>query len=92
VVAAGDGDRSRAGRLWGAARLLQESSGARLADWDAQLYADLAVGVTSAMSAEELDQRAAEGASLSIDEAVAYALREGDPFGEGGSTIGQEQT
>ena len=87
VVAAGDGERPRAGRLWGVARSLQESSGTGLADWDATLYADMAIGVRNVLSDEELHQSAAEGAALSIGEAVAYALREADPFGEGGSTI-----
>jgi hypothetical protein len=87
VVAAGADDRPRAGRLWGAARQLQESSGTGLADWDAALYADMAIGVRDILDPAELGRLAAEGASLSIGEVVSYALREADPFGDGGSTL-----
>jgi hypothetical protein len=66
---------------------LQESSGTGLAAWDAAIYADMAINVRNILGPEELDQLAAQGASLSIGEVVAYALREVDPFGEGGSTI-----
>jgi hypothetical protein len=81
VAAVAEEDRPRAGRLWGAARRLQESSGTGLAEWDETIYTELPIGVRTALSAEELAALSKEGASLSLAEAVAYAHKEEDPFG-----------
>jgi len=52
----------------------------------------MAIGVRNSLGQEELAQLADEGGSLSIGEAVAYALREADPFGGGRSTISPVDT
>ena len=75
IVAANAADLPRAGRLWGAARHLQQTSGATLADYVEQNYAMFGVPTPHhAMSADELAPLAAEGAAMGLDELVAYAL------------------
>jgi predicted ATPase/class 3 adenylate cyclase len=74
-VAVIDGELQRAGRMWGAARHLQRITGADLAS-----FSESGFGVSSfphprdALSPEELERFAAEGAAMSLDEAVAYAF------------------
>jgi predicted ATPase/class 3 adenylate cyclase len=80
VIALSADDRLRGGRLWGAARQLQRVSGTGLAEWDARFLQTLPFGVQSVFTPAELDHLAAEGADLSLSEAVAYALGEADPF------------
>ena len=75
IIAVADGDSERAGRLWGAARNLQRTTGTALADYVEQNY-DL-FGVPTprdVLPAEEIERLAAEGAALGFDEVVAYAL------------------
>jgi predicted ATPase/class 3 adenylate cyclase len=75
IVAVGSGDPERAGRLWGAARHLQQTTGTALADY-VQQNNDL-FGVPTpkdVLPADVLGRLAADGAALSLDEAVAYAL------------------
>ena len=75
IVAVGLGDPERAGRLWGAARHLQQRTGTGLAD-----YVDRTTrlfGVPTAKDARPARPAralAAEGAAMSLDEVVAYAL------------------
>jgi predicted ATPase/class 3 adenylate cyclase len=78
LVAAAEGDADRAGRLWGAARHLQRTTGTALADYVDQT-SDLFGVMTphQILSSDELDRFAAEGSRFSLDELVAYAL-EGD--------------
>ncbi len=79
IVATGLGDLERAGRLWGAARQLQQRTGTELADYVEQM--DRLFGVQTpraAMTPEELDARSAEGAAMSLDEIVRYALGTAD--------------
>ncbi len=75
IVAANEGALDRAGRLWGAARQLQQSTGTALADYVKQNY-DLFQVQTPAhlLPAADLAARSAEGASMGFDEVVAYAL------------------
>jgi predicted ATPase/class 3 adenylate cyclase len=80
VVAVIAGDRIRGGRLWGAARRLQDASGTGLADWDVRIFEMLALSVVDAFSEGELEPVGREGAELTLAEAVAYALGERDPF------------
>jgi tetratricopeptide (TPR) repeat protein len=80
IVALAAGERPRGGRLWGAARQLQRVSGTGLAEWDARIFAMLPFGVRSVFGPEELEALAAEGARLSLSDAVAYAFGEVDPF------------
>ena len=75
IVAVGLGDEDRGGRLWGAARHLQERTGTGLADY-VQQTRDL-FGVPTpkdALPPERLAELASEGAAMSFDEVVAYAL------------------
>ena len=75
IIAIGLGDRERGGRLWGAARHLQQRTGTGLADYvqhSNELY-----GVPTpkdALPADELAPLSALGAAMSYDEIVAYAL------------------
>ena len=75
IVAVGLGDPERAGRLWGAARHLQQRTGTGLADYVQQN--NTLFGVPTAKDAvppDQLETLAAEGAAMSFDEVVAYAL------------------
>ena len=83
AAALAGGDVSRGGRLWGAARGLQRASGTDLAEWDERLYGLMPWGIRNALTPDELGRLSAEGAALSLAQAVAYALEEADPFGGG---------
>jgi tetratricopeptide (TPR) repeat protein len=75
ISAMGTGDAERAGRLWGAARSLQQKTGTGLADYVQQTQ--LLFGVPTpkdALPPDEFERLAAEGAAMSLDEVVAYAL------------------
>jgi predicted ATPase/class 3 adenylate cyclase len=68
-------DLPRAGRMWGAARHLQEITGTDLASFAETGFGSL--GYTTAsqvLSPGDLERYAAEGAAMSLDEAVAYAF------------------
>jgi len=80
IVALGNGERTRGGRLWGAARQLQHVSGTGLADWDNRMFAQVPVAVTNVFEPAELEALGAEGAALSLSEAMAYGMGEADPF------------
>jgi hypothetical protein len=80
LAAVGLGELDRAGRLWGAARHLQQSTGTGLADYVEQTNQLYGVGTPkSVIPPSELERLAAEGAAMSLDEIVAYAL--GSPEG-----------
>ena len=71
-------DRPRAGRLFGAARHLQEMSGAALATYAEATYTQFKIpSPRSVLTAEELERYATEGAAMGLDEVVAYALEVG---------------
>lgn len=75
LIAVADGDTIRAGHLWGAARQLQVSTGAMLADYAAQTQR--LFGIPSPRDVLEpavLERLSAEGAALSLDDVVAEAL------------------
>jgi tetratricopeptide (TPR) repeat protein len=75
IVAVGLGDHDRAGRLWGAARHLQQRTGTGLADYVEQNNALFGVPTPKdQLAPDELAVLAAEGAAMSLDEVVAYAL------------------
>jgi predicted ATPase/class 3 adenylate cyclase len=77
IVATGLGDLERAGRLWGAARHLQRKTGTALADYSKQTSALFdAKTPMEALPADVLETLSAEGAAMSLDEIVAYALEE----------------
>jgi predicted ATPase/class 3 adenylate cyclase len=75
IVAVGLGDPVRGGRLWGAARHLQQRTGAALAD-----YVERSNGLYGVptpkdeLPTQQLEALSAEGAAMSYDEIVAYAL------------------
>jgi predicted ATPase/class 3 adenylate cyclase len=78
AVAVAEGDLPRAARLRGAARNLTTETGAELAGFveDAFEYG-VRPGVRSHMSESDLARYGAEGAAMTLDEAVAYALGDG---------------
>ena len=75
IAAVANGDLERAGRLWGAARHLQQTTGTGIADYVGQNL-DLYKIPTprDVLAPEELERLAAEGAAMGLDEIVAYAL------------------
>lgn len=75
LIALGVGEIDRAGRLWGAARHLQSTTGTALADYVNQTGSMFGVPTPlEVVSADVLARLAAEGASMGLDEVVAYAL------------------
>ncbi len=74
-VAVSDGDLPRAARLRGAARNLTALTGTGLAGYVADMYeAGVRPGVRGQMSEDDLARYGAEGAAMTLDEAVAFAL------------------
>jgi tetratricopeptide (TPR) repeat protein len=70
-----EGDTERAGRLWGAARNLQATTGAGLAEFvDTSVESIVRPHVRKSLSPERLDELAREGAAMTLDEVVAYGL------------------
>ena len=79
-VAVAQGDLPRAARLHGAARNLTTETGTGLAGFVEDTYeAGARPGVRSTMSTVDLERYSAEGAAMTLDEAVAYALADGTP-------------
>jgi predicted ATPase/class 3 adenylate cyclase len=75
IVAIGLNDAERGGRLWGAARHLQDRTGTALADYVEQNNRLFKVPTPrDALAPDELERLGAEGAAMSLDEIVAYAL------------------
>jgi hypothetical protein len=70
-----DDQPERAARLWGAGRSLTKATGATIAAFTDSFYEiDLRPNVKKAVKPEDLERWAADGAALTLDEAVAYAL------------------
>ena len=70
-----DEQPERAARLWGAGRALAKATGATLASFtDGWIEALLRPNVRTAIDPVDLERWAAEGAAMSLDEAVAFAL------------------
>ncbi len=70
-----DGDLPRAGRLRGAARRLERTTGVRLAGWVEETFeAASRPTAQTALDPADLERYAAEGAAMPLDEIVAYAL------------------
>jgi hypothetical protein len=68
-------DPIRAARLWGAARVLTKATGADLAAFtDGWIEQKVRPNVRVSLDPEDLERGAREGAAMSLDEAVAYAL------------------
>jgi tetratricopeptide (TPR) repeat protein len=82
-IAVSAGDPPRAGRLFGAARHLQATSGTTLAMYVEETYTQFnAPSPRSVLAPEDLDRYAAEGAAMGLDEVVAYALEDPETAGE----------
>jgi predicted ATPase/class 3 adenylate cyclase len=82
AVAVVGGDPTRAGRLRGAARHLQESTGTELARWVDEMFdARTRPNARNVLSSDDLERYGAEGAAMPLDDVVAYALE--TPPGEG---------
>lgn len=80
AIAVADGDYLRAARLRGAARNLTAVTGAQLAGLSEDLLeGGLRPTVRSHMSQADLARYGAEGAAMTLDEAVAYALEDAGP-------------
>jgi len=70
VLAAADGDPKRAGRLWAAAEMLEESGRAVFQPGDRDRYR----GALVALPAHELEAAIAEGRATTVDQVVANTL------------------
>jgi len=80
IVAVARDDADKGGRLWGAARHLQQTTGTMLADYvDKNMDLFGIPRPRDVLSPEDLAARAAEGAAMGLDEVVAYALGEEGP-------------
>ena len=74
-MALADEEPERASRLWGAGRALAKATGATLASYtDGWIETQLRPNVRNAIEPADLQRWAAEGAAMSLDQAVAYAL------------------
>lgn len=88
VIAAARREGQRSGRLWGAARHLQQTTGMALADYVEETYTMFDSPTPAQLLGDaELKAAAAEGAAMSLDEVVAYAL-EGAASPPGGPADG----
>ena len=83
-LAAADGDAERAARLWGAARSLTATTGTGLAQFVDEAFDNLhRPTVHGMLDAAEVERLAGEGAALTVDQAVTYALGDAEPGGPG---------
>jgi len=73
AVAAAEGRRAQAGRLWGAVEAIEESEEVKLSYEDRVRYEEAVLALSDA----ELDAARAEGQAMTLDEAVEHALSEG---------------
>ena len=75
IVAEAQGEHERGGRLWGAARHLQDTTGVALADYVEQTKGLFGIETPrDALPADDLRRYAAQGAAMGLDEVVGYAL------------------
>lgn len=73
--AVSEGDLPRAARIYGAARRLTAATGAELAGYvDEQFEHQQRPHINGRMATDDLERLSAEGAAMTLDEAVAYAL------------------
>jgi predicted ATPase/class 3 adenylate cyclase len=80
AIAVAEGDLPRAARLRGAARNLTSETGAELAAYVEDTFeTGVRPGIRSHMPAEDLARYGDEGAAMTLDETVAYALEGSDP-------------
>jgi tetratricopeptide (TPR) repeat protein len=87
ALAAATGDFARAGRLRGAARALQETTGTNLAIFIEDMFESyVRPSVRGMITPEELERFGAEGAAMTLDDVVAYALEAPEPTVGGAGT------
>jgi len=77
-VAGAEGDVVRAARLFGAAEALMEAIGSRLAPQEIDMLEPYRAGVRSRLGEEAWDEAVAEGGTMGLDEAIEYALSDGE--------------
>ena len=79
-VAVQSGEAEKAARLGGAARNLSAETGAGLATFTETAFeeADFRPNVRQVMSEAEIERLGAEGAAMTLDDVVAYALEGSD--------------
>ncbi|MDO8485211.1 MAG: adenylate/guanylate cyclase domain-containing protein [Candidatus Limnocylindrales bacterium] len=78
-IAVAQDDAPRAARLFGGARHLQHTTGTDLANYVEETYKQFdAPSPRGALPPEDFERYGAEGAAMSLDELVAYALEGGD--------------
>jgi predicted ATPase/class 3 adenylate cyclase len=81
ALAVAEGDLERAARLRGAARNLTTETGTGLATYVEDTFeTGVRPGVRSHMGPTDLERLGAEGAAMTLDEAVTYALEGSDPL------------
>jgi predicted ATPase/class 3 adenylate cyclase len=79
IIAVASDEADRAGRLWGAARHLQQTTGTALADYVDQNNSMFHVPTPrDVLPPDRLEVLAAEGAAMAYDDIVAYALGSAD--------------
>ncbi len=89
AIAVADGDLPRAARLRGAARVLTRETGAGLASFVEDTFELTArQSVRTVMSPEDIARYGAEGAAMTLDEAIDYALVGSPPESEHHGTAG----
>jgi len=75
-LAIAEGDFERSARLWGAARNLSTTTGTGLATLvESSINFDMRPNVRMAIAPEVLAALAREGAAMTLDDIVAYALK-----------------
>jgi predicted ATPase len=80
ALEAATGNLERAARLYGAARHLTDETGTGLATYvEDTLNEWIRVGVRARMPEDEIARLGAEGAAMTLDEAVIYALEGNEP-------------
>ena len=80
IIAVAEDEADKGGRLWGAARHLQQTTGTILADYvDKNMDLFGVPRPRDVLSPDDLATRAAERAAMGLDEVVAYALGEDGP-------------
>ena len=80
ALAVAEGDLVRAARLRGAARSLTAQTGTGLASFVEDSYElEVRPSVRRAMSEDDVARYGAEGAAMSLDQVIAYALEGSDP-------------
>jgi predicted ATPase/class 3 adenylate cyclase len=79
MVAGRRGDAERAATLFGAAHKIREEVGAPIAPYERDEYDQAALGVRTQLGESEFTRLLAEGGSLTVEAAIAYASKRPSP-------------